>query len=96
MSSVPVNTLKSSVSVVTVPAATATTIAASGANNIYLMLQNLGTSDAWVQFGNVAAAVDGGFLLKANGGTVEFSSLIPLGGISIYSSSQIKIAYILA
>lgn len=91
--SVPINASYRSVTSVAV-AAGSQSLAALTANNVYALFQNTGASDIWINFCSNVAAVGTGFLLKANGGTIEFSSFIPTGGVYVYGTGSSSITYI--
>jgi len=91
---VPVNLNYTVVSSASVTGSSQQSLVALTANNVYAMYQNTGASDVWINFSQNTAAVGLGFLLKANGGTLEFSSFIPTGGVNVYPVGNTTIAYI--
>ena len=64
-----------------------TNVAVLYAYKVYALFQNIGANDVWIAFSNGNGVVNGSFLLKANGGSIEFSDYIPTGSVGAVCAS---------
>jgi len=83
----------------TVTCATGSTLllaASSGSGYTYILLQNTGANDVYVDLTGATPTVGGGFLLAANGGSLELVHWVPqvaINGIADSSSSTVEVLY---
>ena len=71
-------------------------IATINATNVYALFQNIGATDMYITFSGATASTTNSFLLKANGGMIEFTDFMPLGVVSVYSVGNWTMAYMIA
>lgn len=75
---------------------TALLAAASGSGYTYILIQNTGANDVYVDLTGATPTVAGGFLLAASGGSLELVHWVPqtaINGIANSSSSTVEVLY---
>jgi len=91
----PQNTGAATVATTTLGGGTQTLLTLNS-SHVYFLVQNIGSTDVQISFSGVSATFNSGFLLKAGGGTLEFSSFIPTGSVTAYCNQNFTLTTLLA